>query len=63
MELTPGEEGQYSIDFDAFEAAITDRTRIFMPCNPQNPTVRVFRKDELERMAEICCRLLERYYK
>jgi len=44
----------YEIDFDAFEQAITDRTRIFVLCNPHNPVGRVFRKDELERLADIC---------
>ena len=56
MELIRGDDGQYQVDLDAFEAAITPETRIFMLCNPQNPTGRVFRKDELEAMAEICLR-------
>jgi cystathionine beta-lyase len=56
MELTRGPDGYYTIDFDAFEAAITDRTRIFILCNPHNPVGRVFNRDELERMAEICLR-------
>jgi cystathionine beta-lyase len=56
MELSRAADGRYSIDFEAFEAAISGRTRIFMLCNPQNPTGRVFRKDELEKMAEICLR-------
>jgi cystathionine beta-lyase len=56
MELTRQPDGSYAIDFDAFEAAITDRTRIFILCNPHNPVGRVFRRDELERMAEICLR-------
>ncbi len=55
-ELIRGEDGQYIIDLDAFEAAIDEKTRIFMLCNPQNPTGRVFRVDELEAMAEICLR-------
>ncbi|MBL7162270.1 MAG: pyridoxal phosphate-dependent aminotransferase [Anaerolineales bacterium] len=55
-ELIRGENGQYTIDLDTFEAAIDERTRIFMLCNPQNPTGRVFRVDELEAMAEICLR-------
>jgi cystathionine beta-lyase len=54
MELTQVGNGYYEIDLDAFEAALTGRTRIFMLCNPQNPTGRVFDKDELEAMAEIC---------
>jgi cystathionine beta-lyase len=56
MELTRQADGSYEIDFDAFEAAITDRTRIFLLCSPHNPVGRVFRRDELERMAEICLR-------
>ena len=56
MELTHNADGSYSIDLDAFEAAITPKTRIFMLCNPQNPTGRVFTKAELEGMAEICLR-------
>jgi cystathionine beta-lyase len=54
MELTREIGGQYSVNLDAFKAALTGRTRIFMLCNPQNPTGRVFRKNELEAMAEIC---------
>ncbi|MCX6551719.1 MAG: PatB family C-S lyase, partial [Acidobacteria bacterium] len=49
-------DGRYEIDFDAFEAAITGDTRIFILCNPHNPVGRVFRRDELERMAQICLR-------
>jgi cystathionine beta-lyase len=56
MRLTPSADGRYSIDLPAFEDAITDETRVFMLCNPQNPTGRVFREDELEAMAEICLR-------
>jgi cystathionine beta-lyase len=47
---------RYEVDFDAFEAAITDRTRIFILCNPHNPVGRVYERGELERMAEICLR-------
>ncbi len=56
MELTPQPDGRYVIDFAAFEGAITDRTRLFILCNPHNPVGRVFRRGELERMAEICLR-------
>jgi len=56
MELTRGPDGHYSIDFDAFERAIDPRTRVFILCNPHNPVGRVFRADELQRMAEICLR-------
>jgi len=49
-------DGRYGIDFDAFEAAITDRTRMFLLCNPHNPVGRVFQRHELTRMAEVCRR-------
>jgi cysteine-S-conjugate beta-lyase len=49
-------DGRYTIDWDAFEAAIDQQTRMFLLCNPHNPVGRVFTRDELERMAEICLR-------
>jgi cystathionine beta-lyase len=53
--LVEGNE-RYEHDFDAFEAAITGRTSLFLLCNPHNPVGRVFERDELERLAEICLR-------
>jgi len=44
----------YEIDFDEFEGEIREDTRIFILCNPHNPVGRVYRKDELERLGEIC---------
>lgn len=44
----------YEIDFDAFEATITPRTKLFLFCNPHNPSGRVFSRGELEKLAEIC---------
>jgi cystathionine beta-lyase len=46
----------YTIDFDAFEAAIDDHTAIFTLCNPHNPIGRVWTREELTRLAEICLR-------
>ena len=46
----------YEIDFDLFESFITDRTRLFVLCNPHNPVGRVFTRAELERVADICLR-------
>ncbi len=53
-QLVQRADGSYGIDFDAFEASFTDDTRIFMLCNPHNPVGRVFKRDELVKMAEIC---------
>ena len=56
MELTRQADGRYEIDFDLMAATFTSRTRLFLLCNPHNPVGRVFRRDELERMAELCLR-------
>lgn len=58
-ELTPVRNGRrirYEIDFDAFEAAITPQTRLFLLCSPHNPVGRVWERWELEKMADICLR-------
>ena len=52
--MTLEADGSYTIDFDAFESAITNRTRVFLLCSPHNPVGRVWRRDELEHMADIC---------
>jgi cystathionine beta-lyase len=49
-------DGRYEIDFDAFERAITPKTRAFLLCNPHNPVGRVYTREELLRLAEICLR-------
>ncbi|MBS1250515.1 MAG: Cystathionine beta-lyase PatB [Chloroflexi bacterium] len=54
MSLTQDENGLYQVDKEAFKRAIRKNTRVFMLCNPQNPTGRVFRKEELEMMAAFC---------
>ena len=56
MQLTRSEDRRYEIDFDSFEAAIDETTRIFILCNPHNPVGRVWTPDELARMAEICAK-------
>lgn len=48
------ESARYAFDFDGIEQALTDRTRMFILCNPQNPTGRVFSREELSRLAGIC---------
>jgi len=48
--------GGYQVDFDQFDAAAGHDTCAFLLCSPHNPVGRVFRPDELSRMAEICLR-------
>lgn len=46
----------WELDWDALERAVTPRTRLFYLCNPHNPLARVWRRAELERLAEFCLR-------
>ncbi len=46
----------YEIDFELFEKSITEKTKIFLLCNPHNPVGRVYTIQELEKLAEICLR-------
>lgn len=56
MELSRGADGGYAVDLDAFAAALREGTRVFLLCNPHNPVGRVFAREELARMAELCLR-------
>ena len=49
------ENARFSIDWPDFEAQCADeKTTVFLLCNPHNPTGRVWTRDELQRMADIC---------
>lgn len=39
---------------DAFEQAVTERTKAIMICNPNNPTGYLYSREELEVLKEIC---------
>ncbi len=47
-------DGKYEIDFDDFESKASSGVKLFILCSPHNPVGRVFKQNELERMAEIC---------
>ena len=50
-------DDHFEVDFDDFEAKCADeKTTLFLLCNPHNPTGRVWSKEELERMNDICMR-------
>lgn len=45
----------YEVDFEDFERQCADeKTTVFLLCNPHNPAGRVWTKEELERMNDIC---------
>ena len=47
----------YDINWADFEAKISDEnTKLFLMCSPHNPCGRIWKKEELERIAELCQR-------
>jgi len=53
--LVYGSDGRYGIDFADFEEK-AKQAGMFILCNPHNPVGRVWTRDELTRMGEICLR-------
>lgn len=48
-------DATYTVDFDDFERKASDPgVKLFLLCNPHNPSGRVWTKEELERMNDIC---------
>ena len=48
--------GKFEMDFEDLESKITPKTKLFILCNPHNPGGRVWDKDTLIRLADICTR-------
>ena len=47
-------DGYYTIDFEDFDKKASDeKTKLFIFCNPHNPSGRVWKEDELLKLAEI----------
>lgn len=50
-------DNRFEVDWDDFETQCADeKTTVFLLCNPHNPTGRVWSREELQRMADICHR-------
>ncbi|MBW2175957.1 MAG: PatB family C-S lyase [Deltaproteobacteria bacterium] len=52
--LVQGEKDEWRLDIDRLEHAFTDRTALFLLCNPHNPTGRIFNRRELTDIAAVC---------
>ena len=48
------ENGRYSMDMAALEAAVTPAVKSLILCNPHNPLGRVFTREELEELWAFC---------
>ncbi|MFW2524116.1 MalY/PatB family protein [Aliarcobacter butzleri] len=53
-ELKKDENGYYTMDLEDLEKKITSKTKILALCSPHNPVGRVWSKEELEKLANIC---------
>ncbi|SMC73775.1 pyridoxal phosphate-dependent aminotransferase [Papillibacter cinnamivorans] len=49
-------EHGWRLDPAAFEAAVTDRTKMVLLTHPNNPTATVFRREDLEELCRMICR-------
>ena len=47
-------DGWYDIDFEDFEEKLKSGVKLFILCNPHNPIGRIWTKEELVRMGELC---------
>lgn len=57
LRLSQNMQNHFEVDWDDFEQQCADeKTTVFLLCNPHNPTGRVWSKEELQRMADICQR-------
>ena len=50
-------DGRYEIDFEDFERVVErEKPRMFILCSPHNPVGRVWSREELRRLGDICLR-------
>jgi len=52
--LVQKEDGRYTFDTDDLRSKINEKTKMILLCSPHNPVGRVWTKEELEEILEIC---------
>lgn len=56
-DLQYGTDHRYQMNFEDFETKIVEeKIKLFFLCNPHNPVGRVWTKEELERLGDICAK-------
>ena len=54
-ELVKDENGYYTIDFEDLEKKLSDeKVTLMILCNPHNPVGRVWKKEELQKIGDLC---------
>lgn len=55
--LKQGTDGRYYMDIEDFQKKVKqERVKLFLLCNPHNPVGRVWSREELEKIGDICYR-------
>ncbi len=52
--LSQDEEGVYRFDIEDLKSKITPSTKLLLLCSPHNPVGRVWKREELEAILEVC---------
>ena len=52
--LKQDDDGRYSFDVEDLEAKIDKNTKLLLLCSPHNPVGRVWKREELEAIVEVC---------
>ncbi len=56
VELKEVEKGRFETDFERIEEGFREGAKAFLLCNPQNPTGKVWSREEVERLVNLCKR-------
>ncbi|MFA5428023.1 MAG: PatB family C-S lyase [Sulfurimonas sp.] len=48
------EDGTYTFDIEDLRSKIDEKTKLLLLCSPHNPVGRVWRREELEQILEVC---------
>lgn len=57
LRMNRNSQNKFEVDWEDFEAKCADeKCTVFLLCNPHNPTGRVWTREELQRMSDICHR-------
>lgn len=52
--LKQREDGSYTFDIEDLKSKIDEKTKLLLLCSPHNPVGRVWRREELEEILELC---------
>ena len=52
--LKQNEDGKYVFDIDDLKSKIDEKTKLLLLCSPHNPVGRVWRKEELQEILDVC---------